>query len=126
EVRGKGTETPIQSEQPLDLIDFGTLFTTHHEPRDIVIRNYGQIARRLTWLREKEKKKEPEPEPNKKGKAKVQEKIQAFRVEPESVMLDPKTAYRFTFIAMSPRPGSIEEFICCNEQVDKGGSPAKQ
>ncbi|CAK0791290.1 unnamed protein product [Prorocentrum cordatum] len=124
EMRGKGTETPIQSEQPLDLIDFGTIFTTHQEPRDIVIRNYGQVARRLTWIKEKEKKKESEPEPNKK--VKVQEKIQAFKVEPESVMLEPKTAYRFTFIAMSPKPGSMEDFLCCNEQVDKGGNPAKQ
>lgn len=55
-LKGKGTYTPIRCEQDLELVDFGKTFTTHTESRDIVIRNYGQYARRISWIREKPKK----------------------------------------------------------------------
>jgi len=36
-VTGKGVETPVTCDQDLELIDFGTIFTTHTEPREIVV-----------------------------------------------------------------------------------------
>ena len=67
---GKGVETPVTCDQDMELIDFGTIFTTHTEPREIIIKNHGQQARRIAWSREgdkkskKEKEKEAPPEPN--------------------------------------------------------------
>ena len=49
-VRGKGIDTPVKSEELMEceeIIDFETLFTTHVEPREIVIKNLGQFARSI-------------------------------------------------------------------------------
>lgn len=124
QVRGRGIDTPVVSEEPLDHVDFGTLFTTHTGPREIVIRNYGQMARRIVWVREKEKTDK------KKEAAEVKEKSErpppVFRVEPENVIMEPKTAYRFTFLATSPVAGVVEETLVCNETLEKSGSLGKQ
>lgn len=125
QVRGKGIDTPVVTEDNLEHLDFGTLFTTHTEPKEIIIKNWGQNARRITWFREKDKNE-------KKGAAGKNQKDEGdkppniFRVEPENVVMEPKSAYRFTFLAMSPNPGFVEEVLVCNETLDKGGGPGKQ
>jgi adenylate kinase family enzyme len=120
-VKAKGVDTPVVSEEQLEVIDFETLFTTHLEPREVVIKNFGQCARRITWFREKEKGEKKD-----KNKQEVDKPPPIFRVEPENVIMEPKSAYRFTFWAESPNPGYIEETLVCNETLDKGGGPGKQ
>jgi hypothetical protein len=123
QVKAKGVETPVYSEelsQCNEIIDFETLFTTHQEPREIVIKNMGQFSRRISWVRESAKGEKKD----KKNEA-IEKPPPIFRVDPENIIMEPKTAYRFTFWAMSPNPGYVEEVLVCNETLDKGGGPGK-
>merc|ERR1712151_932823 len=87
--KGKGKDTPVKCDTDLDgVIDFGTLFTTHTEPKEIIIKNYGQAARRITWFKDKEKEKKKKDKKKEDAKAKdKEEKVlpPVFRVEPENV-----------------------------------------
>eukprot|EP00931_Biecheleriopsis_adriatica_P045665 TRINITY_DN2614_c0_g1_i1.p1 TRINITY_DN2614_c0_g1~~TRINITY_DN2614_c0_g1_i1.p1 ORF type:complete len:5069 (-),score=1280.39 TRINITY_DN2614_c0_g1_i1:105-14627(-) len=139
QVRGRGTDTPVRCDQELDDLDFGTLFTTYTEPKEIIIKNWGQQSRRLTWSKDKEKEKKKEKERKEKeaqeaqsGKKKKKkddepkEMPPVFRVEPEMALIEPKSAFRFTFMAMSPTSGSVEDELVCTETLDKGGGAGKQ
>jgi hypothetical protein len=126
QVRGKGVDTPVKCDHPLDLIDFSTLFTTQTESRDIVIKNHGTQARRITWYKDKDKKDKKDKKDAQPTKQDPSLGAPVFRVEPENVTLEPKTAYRFTFLAMSTNPGIVEETLICQETVvDKGGGVGK-
>ncbi len=47
-----------------------------------------------------------------------------FSVHPDTTLLEGKTAYRFTFTALSQKPGAISETLTCLEMVgnDRKGS----
>eukprot|EP00930_Biecheleria_cincta_P015308 TRINITY_DN12810_c0_g1_i1.p1 TRINITY_DN12810_c0_g1~~TRINITY_DN12810_c0_g1_i1.p1 ORF type:complete len:5041 (+),score=1000.88 TRINITY_DN12810_c0_g1_i1:126-15248(+) len=140
QVRGKGAGTPVKCalEEGIDSLDFETLFTTHTESKEIIINNWGRAYRRLTWSKDKEKEKKKEKERKEReaqeaqsGKKKKKQEDPddlppVFRVEPESVMLEPKSAFRFTFMAVSPTPGFVEDELICTETLDKGGGAGKQ
>merc|ERR1712039_188649 len=68
QVRGKGIQTPVKCDQDLDLIDFGTNFTTQTDTREIIIKNFGQYARRITWIKDKEEEKKKAKEREQKEK----------------------------------------------------------
>merc|ERR1711879_921476 len=68
QVRGKGVQTPVKCDQDLTLIDFGTNFTTQTDTREIVIKNFGQYTRRITWTKDKEEEKRKQKEKEAKEK----------------------------------------------------------
>jgi hydrocephalus-inducing protein len=123
-LKGKGIDTPIRCDHPLDSVDFGMMFTTHQQPKDIVIRNHGKYPRTITWVREKEKKDKKED--NKKAPADPEKVLPpVFRVDPERFTIDPRSAFRFTLLAQSPTPGIVEDSLTCNETPDAGGAQAR-
>ncbi|CAD7939993.1 unnamed protein product [Amoebophrya sp. A120] len=140
-VKAKGTGTPITSPEDLSKLDFGTVYATQTHTREIYVENRGKKARRLVWSSEKLEAlqkflaKKPSEEEEKSGKSKramelkIQELTPVFSVTPDTVTLDGKSMYRFTFTAMSARPGSVSEVLTCTEFVganDRKGQPVLQ
>ncbi|CAD7931174.1 unnamed protein product [Amoebophrya sp. A25] len=125
-VKAKGTGTPITSQEDISKLDFGTVYATQTHTRDIFVENRGKKARRLVWSSEKmdalqkflSKKTEDEDGKSKRAyELKLQELTPVFSVTPDTVTLDGKSMYRFTFTAMSARPGSVSEVLTCTEFV---------
>jgi hydrocephalus-inducing protein len=48
-VRARGIGTPVTAPEPLDLIDFGTQYTTRTITRKYVVENRGRKPRKLQW-----------------------------------------------------------------------------
>eukprot|EP00971_Amphidinium_carterae_P108412 2146669-Amphidinium_carterae.1 len=127
QVKGKGTETPVVCDQDLGCVDFGTLFTTHQMSHEVLVKNYGRCARRISWQREKDPKES-------KRVALLSPEEQAalpptpviFRVDPEAAIIEPKSAFRFNFVASSLQPGVFEDFVACTEKLDKGANAGKR
>eukprot|EP00435_Cladocopium_sp_Y103_P009743 s813_g2.t1 len=128
QVRCKGgataSDTPVTCDEELEFLDFGTIFTTQTCSREVVVKNHGQFGRRLAWAKEKEKdkkKNEKKEDLSMRRKKPQDEGVTIFRVEPEASLLDPKSAFRFTFMASSQTPGVVEDELVCTEIVEKGG-----
>ncbi|CAE7232366.1 HYDIN [Symbiodinium sp. CCMP2456] len=51
-VRAKGIGTPVTCKESLELIDFGTQYTTQTHSREVVIENRGRQPRKLVWTLE--------------------------------------------------------------------------
>ncbi|CAE7461731.1 HYDIN [Symbiodinium sp. CCMP2592] len=56
-VRAKGIGTPVTCKESLELIDFGTQYTTQTHSREVVIENRGRQPRKLVWTLESEETK---------------------------------------------------------------------
>ncbi|CAK8990089.1 unnamed protein product [Durusdinium trenchii] len=107
-VRAKGIGTPVMCREPLEVIDFGTQYTTQTHSKEFVIENRGRQPRKLVWTLESTEAKRKE--------RKLEEgETSVFSVVPDTLLLDGKCAFRFVFNASSPKPGSLVDTLTCNE-----------
>lgn len=107
-VRAKGIGTPVMCRESLEVIDFGTQYTTQTHSKEFVIENRGRQPRKLVWTLESTEAKRKE--------RKLEEgDVPVFSVVPDTLLLDGKCAFRFIFNASSPRPGSLVDTLTCNE-----------
>lgn len=107
-VRAKGIGTPVMCRESLEVIDFGTQYTTQTHSKEFVIENRGRQPRKLVWNLESTETKRKE--------RKLEEgDVPVFSVVPDTLFLDGKCAFRFVFNASSPKPGSLVDTLTCNE-----------
>eukprot|EP00397_Hematodinium_sp_SG-2012_P000030 GEMP01000030.1.p1 GENE.GEMP01000030.1~~GEMP01000030.1.p1 ORF type:complete len:4608 (+),score=1069.56 GEMP01000030.1:10-13833(+) len=123
-VKARGTETPVICKESLELINFGTCYTTQTIMKEFTIENHGRKTRKLVWASEKDDKgKKKEEEADQTGKGGLPLDVKVFSVFPDNIVLEGKSAYRFQVTAMCPRPGQISEILQCTELVgsDRSG-----
>ncbi|CAE8612898.1 unnamed protein product [Polarella glacialis] len=108
-VKAKGIGTPVTCQESLEVVEFGTQYTTQTISKEFLIENRGKQARKLVWIYESDdvKKSNSKEPPNDEPKV--------FSVTPDSIVLDGKCAYRFVLTALSPKAGLLSEMLLCQE-----------
>ena len=95
---GKGYT--LKPSVPMDLIDFGDLFTTKAEPRTFTIQNHGRKPQQVQWN-------------NDRGKAKEGDPPIVFSIAPERAIINGKSEESFTITALSSTKGVFSEKFSC-------------
>ncbi|CAJ1447961.1 unnamed protein product [Effrenium voratum] len=112
-VRAKGVGTPVMCRESLELIDFGTQYTTQTHSKEFIIENRGRQPRKLIWALESQDLKRKERKAP--GKDAPEGDPFVFAVVPDTMTLDGKCAFRFVFNASSPKPGMLTDTLICTE-----------
>eukprot|EP00916_Digyalum_oweni_P018714 GHVL01031292.1.p1 GENE.GHVL01031292.1~~GHVL01031292.1.p1 ORF type:complete len:1673 (+),score=501.02 GHVL01031292.1:423-5441(+) len=97
----------IKCSDDLDNVDFGFLQLNQEYAKEIILENFGQKNRKITWSLAKN-----ETEGSKKGSDKP-----TFMIIPDTFIMDPKSTVSFLIYAFSKTSGDLSDVYNCNETV---------
>ncbi len=139
QISARGVGTTMFCEESLELLDFKHQFTALKCTRRFLLENKGRRQQTLSWvnltvrnaqaeqrkaeLKAKQQALKDAENPKKRRKKKKDEKPKrisaTFKVEPEQIILKPRTACYFTFVGLSNESGIFTENLVLESKVGK-------
>lgn len=103
-LKATGSGTPIKASIPMDVIDFGFIFSQTSIRSQLSLKNHGRRPQEIRWSNQKPKLDSPNA-------------LFGFSVQPEHVIIQPHQTVEFDLIVNCSKPASFSVIAQCHATV---------